>query len=149
MRLPALAGVPVAATLLLATGCGGEEQLTRAEYVKQADAICKDYSARQDKLGEPKTVKDIERLGDQTKPLVEEQLGKLRALNAPDDVADDANAAYDLLEQQLPKIDQLVAAAKANDVKRIQQIATEAGKLDDRANAKAKEIGLEVCGESS
>ncbi len=148
MRLPTLLSAPVTVALLFAAGCG-DEQLTRAEYVKQADAICKDSSAQQKRLGEPKSVKDIERLADQTKPLVEEQLAKLRGLNAPDEVADDANAAYDLLEQQLPKIDQLKAAAKANDVERIQQIATEAGKLDDRANAKAKAIGLEVCGESA
>lgn len=130
-----------------ALGCG-EEKLTRAEYVKQADAICTDYTARQGKLGSPKSVKDIERLADQTKPLVKEQLGKLRKLEAPDSIAKDADAAYDLLEKQLPKIDELVDAAKANDVKKIQTIATDAGKLDDQANAKAKAIGLKVCGKS-
>ncbi|MCW3010485.1 MAG: hypothetical protein JWO90_889 [Solirubrobacterales bacterium] len=139
--------LPVLTALLLA-GCGGDEPLSRAEYVKQADAICKDFSARQDKLGEPKSVKDIERLADDTKPLVEEQLKKLRALEAPDAIKGDANDAYDLLEQQVPKIDELVTAAKANDVKKIQAIASEAGKLDQEANAKAQKIGLKVCGES-
>lgn len=150
MRTPRLATLPVAVALLLVpSACGGEEPLSKAEYVKQADAICTDYANRQKKLGEPKSVKDIERLADETKPLVEAQLKKLRALNAPDSVKDDANDAYDLLDQQVPKIDELVAAAKKNDVKRIQKIATEAGKLDDQANAKAKAIGLKVCGSSS
>ncbi len=149
MRTLRLAVLPVATALVLSsTGCG-DEPLSKAEYVKQADAICKDYAARQKKLGEPKSVKDIERLADETKPLVQEQLKELRALEAPDEVKDDANAAYDLLDQQVPKIDQLVAAAKKNDVKGIQKIATEAGKLDDQANAKAKAIGLKVCGAST
>lgn len=147
MRSHRIVGSTLAAAALLATGCG-EEPLSRAEYVTQADAICTDYAARQDKLGEPKSVKDIERLAGQTKPLVEEQLGKLRDLQAPDELADDAGAAYDLLEQQLPKIDELVTAAKANDVKRIEKIAADAGTLDDQANAKAKAIGLKVCGKS-
>lgn len=128
-----------------AFGCGGEP-LSRAEYVKQADAICADFKKRQDGLGDPKSVQDIERLGEKTKPLISEQLEKLRALEAPDEVADDANASYDLLEQQVPKIDELVDAAKANDIKKIESIATSAGKLDDQADAKARAVGFKVCG---
>lgn len=149
MRLHRSFGLSTAAALLLGlAACGGEEPLSRAEYIKQADAICQKFTDRQEKLGEPKSVKDIERLADGTKPLVEEQLKELRGLEAPDAIADDAEAAYDLLERQLPKIDELVAAAKTNDVKKIEKIATDAGKLDEQANARARKIGLKVCGET-
>lgn len=140
--------VLAASILAAAAGCGGEETLSRADYVKQADAICEDFKGRQAKLGDPKTVADIERLGDETKPLVEEQLAALRELKAPEEIAGDANAAYDLLEQQLPKLDALVSAAKAKDVAKVQRVATEAGKLDDQADAKTEKIGLKVCGSS-
>ena len=146
MRAPRPIWLAAASSLTLLAGCGGEEPLSRAEYVKQADAICKDYTARLDGLEAPKDVKDVERLAEQTRPLVEAELGKLRGLEAPKDIAGDANDAYDLLEQQLPKIDQLVAAARANDEKRINAIAVSAGKLDDAATAKATGIGLKVCG---
>lgn len=145
MRLSLLSAVPVTAALLLATGCG-DEALTRADYVKQADAICKDYKQRLGKIGNPKSIKDVGRLADETKPLVEEELVKLRELKAPDEIADDAAAAYDAIDKQLPKIDELKAAAKANDVAKIQSIATSAAKLDQEKNAKAKAIGLKVCG---
>lgn len=140
----------LAATLLVAVvaGCGGEETLTRADYITQADAICDDYNQRQAKLGDPKSVEDIERLGDETKPLVEKQLAELRDLEAPEEIADDAAAAYDLLERQLPKLDALVRAAEANDVAKVQSIAAEAGVLDEQADAKAEKIGLKVCGSS-
>ena len=140
----------LAATLLVAVvaGCGGEETLTRADYITQADAICDDYNQRQAKLGDPKSVEDIERLGDETKPLVEKQLAELRDLEAPEEIADDAAAAYDLLERQLPKLDALVRAAEANDVAKVQSIAAEAGVLDEQADAKAEKIGLTVCGSS-
>jgi len=130
-----------------ATGCG-DESLTRAEYVQRADAVCKSYNERQEKLGDPKSLKDIERLADETTPLAEEQLDKLRDLKAPDEIADDANAFRDLTAQQVSNIDDLVGAAKASDVKRIQSIVTSASKLDVQADAKAKAIGLKVCGKA-
>ena len=140
----------LALTLLVAVvaGCGGEETLTRADYITQADAICDDYNQRQAKLGDPESVEDIERLGDETKPLVEKQLAELRDLEAPEEIADDAAAAYDLLERQLPKLDALVRAAEANDVAKVQSVAAEAGVLDKQADAKAEKIGLKVCGSS-
>lgn len=140
----------LALTLLVAVvaGCGGEETLTRADYITQADAICDDYNQRQAKLGDPESVEDIERLGDETKPLVEKQLAELRDLKAPEEIADDAAAAYDLLERQLPKLDALVRAAEANDVAKVQSVAAEAGVLDEQADAKAEKIGLKVCGSS-
>ena len=140
----------LALTLLVAVvaGCGGEETLTRADYITQADAICDDYNQRQAKLGDPESVEDIERLGDETKPLVEKQLAELRDLKAPEEIADDAAAAYDLLERQLPKLDALVRAAEANDVAKVQSVAAEAGVLDKQADAKAEKIGLKVCGSS-
>lgn len=149
MRLQCPAAVLVVAASLATAGCGGEEPLSKAEYVKQADAICKDYAARQSKLGAPKSVKDIARLAEQTRPLIEERLKKLRALAAPDDVKGSADEAYDLIDQQLPKIDELKAAAEANDAAKIQSIAASATKLDTQARARTKAIGLKVCGAST
>ncbi len=138
------------ASLALVTGvigCG-DKALTRAKYVNQADAICKDFTERQDKLGKPKTLNDIERLGDKTKSLAEKQLSKLRDLKAPDDIADDAKAYGDLTEKQVASIDDLVGAAKAKDVKKIQSIVTSAAKTESQADAKAKAIGFKVCGKN-
>ncbi len=130
-----------------AIGCG-DKALTRAEYVKQADAICKDFTEQQNKLGKPESLKDIERAGAKTKSLAEEQLGKFRDLKAPEDIADDAKAYGDLTEKQVANIDELVGAAETKDVKKIQSVVTSASKLESQADAKAEAIGLKVCGKS-
>lgn len=146
MRQPLLLAMPAYVALAAgAVGCG-EKSLTRAEYVKRADAICKDFTERQAKLGRPKTLDEIERLGDKTKSLAEAQLSKLRDLKAPDDIADDAKAYGDLTEKQVASIDDLVGAAKAKDVKKIQSIVTSSAKIESQSDAKAKAIGLKVCG---
>ncbi len=149
MRVQCSAALLAATVALAGSGCGGDEPLTRAEYVKQADAICTDYAARQAKLGGPKDVGDIARVAEQTKPLIEERLEKLRELKPPKAVEDSAEEAFDLIERQLPKIDELEDAARAGDAARIRSIAASATKLDQQARAKTRAIGLKVCGASS
>lgn len=141
--------MPVCLAALAALGgCGEEETLSRAEYIRQADAICTDYSERQQQIGSPKSVEDIERVATAAKPLLEERLDKLRALAAPDAIAGDAEDFYDLVERQVPQIDELAEAAKASDEARLRRIAADTGKLTEQANAKTAAIGLKVCGQS-
>ncbi|MBA2348532.1 MAG: hypothetical protein H0V81_09590 [Solirubrobacterales bacterium] len=148
MRHPLIAlPVTLAACVALAA-CGGDT-LTADEYRKQADAICKDFDAKQKELPDPKSIADFGKLTDEAKPLIEDQIEQLRDLEAPDELKDQAEEAYDLLDQQVPKLDELKAAAKDNDTAKIQSVAESASKLSTQANAKAKEIGLTVCGAGS
>ncbi len=147
MRL--LTAFSCTATLLVAAGCGGggDKPLTKAEYAKQADAICTDTKAKQRKLGTPNSAADIAKLADKTKPIIKDEIKRLRALAPPDSLKDTSTSAYDLLDRQIPLIDQLGAAAKANDTKKLQAIVTDATKLSGQATAKAKALGLKVCGQ--
>lgn len=146
LRTHRLLTLPIGlAIAVAAAGCGGEKALTKAEYVKQADQICTDSRAKQRKLGTPTTVKDVVDLGTRTKPLLQDEIKRLRALAAPDEVKGPANAAYDFLDEQVPKLDELVSAAKADDLERLQSVATSASKLQEKAAARGKEIGLKVC----
>jgi hypothetical protein len=144
-RFPVL--VASVALALAVGGCGGEERLSQAAFVRQADAICKDYQGRQARLGTPKSIKDVARLSEATKPLVVEQLAKLRDLKAPKDVQGDFDQALDLLDHQVPVIDQLGKAATGGDQDRVVKIAADANALDGKANALAKSSGLKVCGQ--
>jgi hypothetical protein len=145
MRTPPLALSAALAASLALGACGGSA-LSKDEYVKQADAICKSFDAKQKKLPQPKSISDFADLTKKAKPLIEDQIKQLRGLKAPDSIKKQTNQAYDLLDQQVPKLDELSAAAKKNDTAKIQQVAVSAGKLSAQANAKAKEIGLKVCG---
>jgi hypothetical protein len=131
---------------VLAAGCGGDKALSKADYVKQADQICQRAKDSQKKLGTPNTAADIATFADKAKPTIEDEIKQLRALKAPDELKDDANAAYALLDQEVPKIDELAAAAKANDVPKLQAVVESASKISDQAGVKAKKLGLKVCG---
>lgn len=144
---PLLLSTALAASLALGA-CGGST-LSKDEYIKKADAICKDFDAKQKKLPDPKSISDFEDLTKKAKPLIKDQISQLRDLKAPDSIKKQADQAYDLLDQQVPKLDELSAAAKKNDTGKIQQVAQSASKLSEQANAKAKQIGLKVCGSGS
>lgn len=147
---PRTLGVLAALVPVALVGCGddSDEPLTRAEYVKQADAICKKFDTQAGKITEPKSIADLERVAEETKPLLASELKELRALRAPDELEKDTSAAYSLLEQSLPKLDQLAEAGRKKDAAAIQKIAEDAGKLSKDADERAKRIGLKVCGSS-
>ena len=101
-----------------AAGCGGddeEEPLSKAEYIKQGDAICKKGNAELQKeademfkdLGENEQPSE-EELGpfveDVIKPNLESQLNDLRDLSPPEGDEDEVKAIYDKLEEGLGKV---------------------------------------------
>lgn len=145
MRHPLIA-LPVTLAVCVGLAACGSESLTRDEYIKQADAICKDFDAKQKELPAPASIADFEELTDKAKPLIEEQVSQLRDLDAPEEIEKQTEEAYDLLDRQVPKLDELKQAAKENDTEEIQKVAESAGKLSTQVNAKAREIGLKVCG---
>lgn len=150
MRAFRLLVLPGCATVLLA-GCGGGSgtRLSRADYVRQADAICARYDARQTQLGSPKSVADLVRFSAKLKPLQQSETKELRALKAPDALKDDADAAYDTFDASAEKLGQLGTAAKAGDTKQITDIANQGASLSRKASGLAGRLGLKVCGKGS
>jgi hypothetical protein len=109
-----------AALGLVAGGCGGgsEErrpEVTRAQYVKRFNAICKPYARRLGKLPAPTSLADAQRLAKQAVPIVREELRRERALPRPP--ADEKALArfFSLRTQAMRALDSMGAAAKLND----------------------------------
>ena len=143
LLLLSLAGL---AALALA-GCGGGGDtaggtLTKAEFVAQANAICKDYDARIDALGEPGSIEDLVGLAEKAKPIAEDGVAKLRGLKAPEDL----QASYDEYlatgDVNIELVVQLGEAAKSGDVAAIEKIGTEGEDNADKAQGIAAELGL-------
>ncbi|MDQ3630586.1 MAG: hypothetical protein M3417_04785 [Actinomycetota bacterium] len=137
------------AALATLAGCGGEEPLSRAEYVKQADAICTKTNARDRELpdaGDINSIAELERITTQKRQLAEQQIKEVKALEPPDEIADDVDALNKLSEDQLPKLDEVVEAAKEKDNVKIRQLATDLVEVAGQVRAKTKAIGFEVCG---
>ena len=79
----------LAVTLGLAA-CGGSE-LSKEEFVAKADKICTESDKKTDALAEPKSAEEIPAYVDKGKPIVEEQIKKLKDLEdqAPESVKSD------------------------------------------------------------
>ena len=149
MRRTLLLSLAGLAALALA-GCGGGGDtaggtLTKAEFVAQANAICKDYDARIDALGEPGSIEDLVGLAEKAKPIAEDGVAKLRALKAPEDL----QASYDEYlatgDVNIELVVQLGEAAKSGDVAAIEKIGTEGEENADKAHGIAAELGLTDC----
>jgi|SRR4051794_7026166 hypothetical protein len=127
----------VGALALFVAGCGGgddEKSVSKADYLKQGNAICKKgndaIDAAAQKLGESPTQAQIEAFATGTLiPSVSNQLKELRALDTPEGDADTLSALYDDADAALAKIkaDPALVAAKSDPFADVNQRATQYG----------------------
>jgi hypothetical protein len=135
-----------AVLLIGAAGCGGgddDKSLSRAEYLKQGNAICKKGNAEIDAAGRKvanggrPTPAQIKAFATGTLiPNVEAQIKDLRALKAPKEDADKFSALYDEADAALERIKGNPALVAAD------------GPADPffAVNKKASAYGLTECG---
>lgn len=132
----------LAATMLVATGCGGDDSSddapTKAEYITQADDICaadqeEIQTAAADVSGDPSDPATQEVVTNDVLPIYQDQLDELRGLTPPEGEEDATEGIYDALEEALAAIEEDPAA--------IGDPTTFAD-----ANEQAVAFGLEVCG---
>ncbi|HWO47338.1 MAG TPA: hypothetical protein VNM41_04690 [Solirubrobacterales bacterium] len=153
--LAALAALAVVAALV--AGCGGGDDtttdetatLTKAEFIKQGDAICEKGNeelegefqsfAKENDIPlekEPNTEQSEELVEEVLVPNIQNQAEELRALGVPSGDEDQVNAMLDSLEEGIEE-----AEDDPGDLF--------SGKTDPfgKANKLASEYGLKVCGQ--
>ena len=85
-----LLGAAGAVAALALSACGSSSSsaatLTKAEWVTQANALCKDANDRTDALGEPSTMAATATLLPKMLAIITEDMGKIEALAAPDEL---------------------------------------------------------------
>jgi hypothetical protein len=154
---------------LVVAACGGDEALSKDEYLAEGNAICEDANAQfhaiqsefanlpdasnPEEFAEPMVADFVE----QYTAVLEEQLGDLRALAAPEGDEDLLAAIYDDLEAVMHAIPQLADAAAAGDPAAIEQLSSSedqghaglrvVGAAFSDLSVRAGEYGLTVCGE--
>jgi hypothetical protein len=144
---PGLAAVAVAAA-----GCGGSdggERLSKAEFVSQADAICRTYEARLDALGQPANVAELRSFADKALPIARDGREELGELNPPEELDHTYDAWLDQGDEAIEIVERLRDAAEDGDQAEIQKIAQDAERTDAEANRLAGELGFEQCGETA
>ena len=104
--------VVVLATALVAAGCGGgDDELTKSEFIAQADAICKkgnkEIDAAAGKIFNSKqqpTQAEVNKFATETLiPNIQSQVDAVRDLNEPSDDSDQVHAFLDSAQAELDK----------------------------------------------
>lgn len=135
-----LVAMTTCATLALA-GCGASEPepLTKAEFIKKADAICQSTSDKLDaasaELSESSSMKDITTfVVDKAIPEVKDQVAAMRKLTPPKADADTIDAMLDEVESVIAKL-----------VKEPMALMQEG--IFDKADKMATDYGFVTCAE--
>ena len=132
----------------LAAGCaGGARAPSKQEYVSKLNAMCEDFSAREQEIGEPHTLADLVDKGPRILDAFEKAIAdKVGTLKAPDEIADQANRLVVLADQQRDVLGELVDAAKDNDFAEVRQLVSKNDALNKESNSIARELGAGACG---
>ena len=148
-----IGGLALAATFaagLVVAGCGGEDHLTKAAFIKQGDVICNsgDMQINKEarryfaglglKKGQQPNPSQIATFARQTLvPGTQKQIDQLRDLNPPKSDQDKVNAIFDAAQQGI------------DEIKRDPSILTgdEEPAGFKKADALAKDYGFKVCGQ--
>ena len=141
----------LAVAVVAVTGCGGGDRLSREEYARQADEICRKYEAElhevEQELVRAESPDDVAAAIDRGIPVVERGVADLRALEPPEELQDDVERWLELNEENAKTLERLRDAAHENDAAELQRVATEADENERRADELARKIGLDDCAE--
>jgi hypothetical protein len=132
----------------LAAGCAvGARESSMEEYVSKLNAMCEDFSAREQKIGEPQTLTDLVDRGPRILDAFEKAIAdKVGTLEAPDEIADQANRLVDIAGRQREVLGGLVDAARDRDFAEVRQLVSENDALNKESNSIARQLGADACG---
>jgi hypothetical protein len=149
---------------LIAVGCGddsgGGGDVSREEYIAQADEFCKKQNAEAEKIGDEleQAATGVESEGElfeKITPKLEEgaQLTKdgveeFKNIEPPADDQATIDKMYAEMDKQVALLDDIVAAAKDGNTQKFTQIAEEGETADESLNQMANDYGFKECGES-
>lgn len=140
-------------TTTVSTTTTTDPGLSKDEYVRQANAICKEANAKIENLPEPKTGAEYPPAIRQIIAAGKEGTAKLRALRAP--AADRAalesqflainEQQVKLLEDAMPALESAAKTSKAKAEEVLEPVFTKFGELGQTQSTFAKPYGLTDC----
>ena len=141
-RKTSIVGVLICVSLFVAA-CGGDE-LSKDDYIAQADEICEGAQERAEELPQPVDPGSAETYANGLEEITEEYVADLHALEPPSDDAKELGELIDNIEQAGLKIVEAtrMQSTGANPA----QPYSEALNLAEAANEQAEAYGFERCG---
>jgi hypothetical protein len=149
VRRRPLAGLAVLGAAALIAGCGGgSDSLSADEFREQADAICAEGDEATDALTTPTTADQVLPFLQTGLPISDEQGERIAELDPPDDLQATFDEAQDLNQQRRDLLQQAVDRIEAGEDPEavLQELDPELDRLQAESRAKARELGLTVCG---
>jgi hypothetical protein len=132
--------------LALSGGCGNGEALSKDEYVARLNAMCEEFSAREERIGEPQNVSDLVEKGPRVLEAFEEAIvDEVDGLEAPDEIAEQANRLVEVAKDQRDVLRDLIEAAKDNDLAAVRTLSSRNEVLNDEASSIMRELGADAC----
>ena len=130
----------------LVAGCAGGEVLSKEQYVSRLNAMCEDFSEREKRIGEPKTFADLVEKGPRILAAYESAIvDEVHELEAPDEIAAQADRVVDLADRQRNVLGALVDAAKDNDFAKVRELDSENKRVNKEASSLMRELGADAC----
>ena len=127
-------------------GCASGDEPSQEEYVSKLNAMCEDFSSREQEIGEPQTPADLVEKGPRILDAFEIAIAnKVGALDAPDEIADRADRLTDIADQQRKVLGGLVDAAKNGDFAEVRRLASKSEALNKESSSIARELGADAC----
>ncbi len=126
-------------------GCGSEDAMSREEFVASGDSVCEEYNDKFASFGE---VRNLEALADQTADILdlyEEQLQRLRSLDAPSEVQGEYNEYLTTLEERNDILRRANEAAGQGDEREVVRVFEEGQQVSAQEQELARQIGFKEC----
>jgi hypothetical protein len=133
------------AALLALPACGGEEQLSQAEFREQGNAICARYDKQIDEIPVPAAVEDIPAYVTKAAPIVENEIGALKELDPPDSDQETFDQMIAEEEKTLAAGRSLGEAAEKGDDDAVEKALNDGNLASDKADEHARTLGLDEC----
>jgi predicted nuclease with TOPRIM domain len=138
------------AAVALAVGlpaCDGG--LTAREFARRADDICRAAKQRFERIEQPRSLEELDRFVDEAEAEMRNLISRLRELEPPEELAEQARRMTTAMEEATDRFDELKRAAAERDLEAIQELNEEINRQVAAADRAAERLGLEDCGGSA
>jgi hypothetical protein len=122
---------------VVASGCGGSDAPSKAEFGAKADKVCANAEKSLSKIGAgAKTREDVAKAVDKVIDETQNSLDDLKDLDRPDGSAGDAADKFlsalesDIKDKGIPALEKLRDAARSNDQKAAQEAVAQLQAID-------------------
>ena len=137
------------AVVLATTGCGGGSSgLSKADYITQADGICKTAKDEITKLTAPSSAAELKPWLTSVLAATQQEFAALNALKPPSSDKATITSMLAMASQQVPALAKALAKATAGDAEGAVAVIKDPAvqKTQDSASKIAKDYGFRSCG---